>query len=76
MDVECEVGLQEAEERLEENYRAFLKECEDRGLQIIAKDGRMDSEECAWVYAARLVVREVFTEQDLMAFEEQDPVEQ
>lgn len=73
MDVECEVGLQEAEERLEENYRAFLKECEDRGLQIIAKDGRMDSEECAWVYAARLVVREVFTEQDLMAFEEQDP---
>ena len=72
MNVECEVGLREAVDRLEEKYAAFLKDCEDRGLQIIAKDGKMDSDECAWVYSAELVVREVFTEQELKVFEEND----
>ena len=72
MNVECEVDLREAVDRLEEKYAAFLKDCEDRGLQIIAKDGKMDSDECAWVYSAELVVREVFTEQELKVFEEND----
>lgn len=76
VNVECELGLQEASDKLEEKYVAFLRELEDRGLQIIAKDGKMDSEELDWVLSARLVVREVFTEQDLLIGTESDSMEQ
>lgn len=63
-NVECEYDLQEACQLLEEKYRVFLQELEDRGLQIIAKDGKMDSDECSWVYSAQLVVRQIFSEEN------------
>ncbi|MCI5954982.1 MAG: sporulation protein YqfD [Lachnospiraceae bacterium] len=58
MNVEYEYSLEEAREQLNEKLSVFLISLEEKGVQIIEKDVKIDTNGNSWVISGQFVVRE------------------
>ena len=58
VNVEYEYSLDEAREQLNEKLIAFLASLEEKGVQIIEKDVKIDTNGNSWVISGQFVVRE------------------
>lgn len=57
-NVECSYSLSEAEDLLKEKYSAFLTGLEEKGVQIIEKNVKIDTGSGIWILQGELTVRE------------------
>lgn len=62
MNVEYEYSLDEAREQLNEKLITFLASLEEKGVQIIEKDVKIDTNGNSWVISGQFVVREAVGE--------------
>ena len=58
-NVECEYTLKQAETLLNEKINTFLLTLEEKGVQIIEKNVKIDTSDFMWVIDANLLVREL-----------------
>ncbi|MGN0430739.1 MAG: sporulation protein YqfD [Lachnospiraceae bacterium] len=57
-NTECEYTLSEAEKQLSEKYSAFLADLEEKGVQIIEKNVKIDTGSSMWILQGELIVKE------------------
>lgn len=57
-NTECEYTLSEAENLLAEKYSVFIADLEEKGVQIIEKNVKIDTGSTAWILQGELKVRE------------------
>lgn len=57
-NTECSYSLQEAENLLKEKYSIFLSGLEEKGVQIIEKNVKIDTSSGIWVLTGEIKVRE------------------
>lgn len=57
-NTECEYTLSEAEKLLSEKYSAFIADLEEKGVQIIEKDVKIDTGSSMWILQGELKVKE------------------
>lgn len=57
-NIECEYTLKEARELLEEKIFAFLSSLEEKGVQILEKDVKIDTDSSSWLIEGSFLVRE------------------
>lgn len=62
MNVEYEYSLEEAKEKLNEKLISFLTSLEEKGVQIIEKDVKIDTNDSSWVISGQFTVREAVGE--------------
>lgn len=62
MNVEYEYSLDEAREQLNEKLLAFIASLEEKGVQIIEKDVKIDTNDSSWVISGQFIVREAVGE--------------
>lgn len=62
LNVEYEYSLDEAREQLNEKLLAFLASLEEKGVQIIEKDVKIDTNDSSWVISGQFIVREAVGE--------------
>lgn len=62
LNVEYEYSLDEAREQLNEKLLAFLASLEEKGVQIIEKDVKIDTNGSSWVISGQFIVREAVGE--------------
>ena len=58
LNVEHEYTLKEAERELNKKLAAFLASLEEKGVQIIEKDVKIDTNSASWVVSGQFLVRE------------------
>ena len=80
-NTECIYTIEEAEELLKEKYSTFLSGLEEKGVQIIEKDVKIETGSDRWILAGQLQVIEKigtevpFTEESVMKEGTEDPSE-
>ena len=57
-NMECTYTLSEAEELLKQKYSLFLTDLEEKGVQIIEKNVKIDTDSGIWILQGELKVRE------------------
>ena len=57
-NVEHEYSLEQAETLLQENLLRFLQTLEEKGVQIIEKDVKIDTDDCGWILQGEFCVQE------------------
>ena len=58
MNVESEYSLEEARDLLNEKLITFIASLEEKGVQIIEKDVKIDTSDNSWVLSAQFIIRE------------------
>ncbi len=62
MNVEYEYTLEEAEQQLQKKLSSFLTSLEEKGVQIIKKDVKIDTNGSSWVISGQILVHETVGE--------------